>query len=133
MILNPAMKKSMLFLLFTFILSSCAGPSVNRARYESIVNSWLNNDINKLTDAWGYPTTSFIAPNGNKVFVFQRKSTSTSPVIAQQMPPIGNNPYFGPTTIITGGDTSTYWCNTYFEVNSTNTIIRWRIEGNSCY
>jgi hypothetical protein len=36
------------------------------------------------------------------------------------------------TTQVTGGQTVVNWCRTYFEVDASNKIVRWRWEGNNC-
>jgi hypothetical protein len=124
------MKRLLLLLSLAISLSSCTTPGAQHAKYEAIVKSWLGSDIDKLVNAWGYPANSFIAPNGNKVYVYQYRSGSTSPVISRQML---DNPYTGPLTVTTGGDPNSSWCDTFFEVNSSNTIVRWSFKGNSCY
>jgi hypothetical protein len=119
-------------IVFTiFILARCA----STAKYEAVLSSWINSDITKLTDSWGYPAGSFIAPNGNKVYIYQRGGSFTMPKTYETKANIyeyENYVYGNATTNVYGGQTLTLWCRTYFEVDSFNRIIKWSWQGNNC-
>ena len=107
--------KFLLNIFIVFILSACA----TTAKYEELLNTWLGQNINTLIDSWGYPENSFEGPNGNKVYVYSDSESYTSPTQT-----------YGTTT--TGGYIYSLSCQTFFEVNSSNVIVKWRKKGNNC-
>jgi hypothetical protein len=123
------MKK--LIMIIPLLIIGCA----TTAGYEKILSSWVNADISDLTNKWGYPTEQFIAPNGNRVYVYQNSNSYKTPTRYQtnaNANSFGNYTYGSATTQVTGGQTIVNWCRTYFEVDANNKIIRWRWEGNNC-
>ena len=44
----------------------------------------------------------------------------------------GNMAYGTATTNVYGGQTLTFWCRTFFEVDSSNRIVKWSWQGNNC-
>ena len=48
---------------------------VQQVPYSEICKSWIGHNINELVDKWGYPTGDFKAPNGNKVYVYDKSTT----------------------------------------------------------
>jgi hypothetical protein len=95
------------------------------AKYEAKINSWIGADINKLIESWGYPESSFEAPNGNKVYVYSQDSSYTTPMVTNVNPSTH-------TAYTYGGRTVQRLCNTYFEVDSTGKIIKCTWKGNYC-
>jgi hypothetical protein len=125
------MRRMTAVLVVVLLSSGCA----TTAKYEAVLNTWLNNDINALTNSWGYPSGSFIAPNGNKVYVYQRGGSFTMPTTYQTQANVygyGNMAYGTATTNVYGGQTLTFWCRTFFEVDSSNRIVKWSWQGNNC-
>ena len=104
-------------------LTACA----TSAKYSAIVDSWTGSHIDKLVASWGYPTNSFEAPNGNKVYVYSTSRSVTLPTTAQTT-------YYGNTanTYINGGQTIGLTCETFFEVDKDQKIVTWRWRGNDC-
>ncbi len=122
-----------LLVLVTFLVltSGCA----TSAKYGEVLNSWTGSNINELTNSWGYPSSSFQAPNGNTVYVYSEGSSITMPTTYQTNANAygyGNSAYGSATTNVYGGQTINYWCKTYFEVNQSKIIVHWRTEGNRC-
>jgi hypothetical protein len=95
------------------------------SKYEAKLNSWIGVDVNKLIASWGYPDSSFVAPNGNKVYVYSQSSSYTKPIVTNI------NPYTH-SAVTHGGRTVEHWCNTYIEVDSTGKIIKCTWKGNHC-
>ncbi len=123
--------KILVLMMLSLALSACA----TTANYEAILNTWIGADINKLVESWGYASNSFVAPNGNKVYVYERGGSFTMPTTYQTTARVygyGNSAYGTATTNVYGGQTVTLWCRTFFEVNSSDIIINWRWEGNGC-
>ncbi len=112
-------------------LAGCA----TTAKYEAALNSWVGSDANALTNSWGYPSGSFEAPNGNKVYVYQNGGSVTLPTTYQtnaNVTSYGNTAYGSATTNVYGGQTLNFWCKTFFEVGPDNRIVRWSWQGNNC-
>lgn len=96
-------------------------------KYEAKLNTWIGHPVTDLEDSWGYAAGSFIAADGNKVYVYSSSSSVTQPMTVYQ------STYGGQTaTTVTGGDTTQYSCVTYFETDATGRIIKWRYTGNAC-
>ena len=117
--------------LAALLVSGCA----TTAKYEEKLSSWVGGDAAALVNSWGYPSNSFEAPNGNKVYVYQRGGSMVMPTTYQttaNATGYGNTAYGAATTNVYGGQTLTFWCNTFFEVSPANRIVRWRWEGNDC-
>ena len=47
--------------------------------YRSVLDSWVGYDINLLVRRWGNPTETFLARNGNNVYVFGRIDQRSEP------------------------------------------------------
>ena len=125
------MKTSIVCLMVSTLLFGCA----TTAKYEAVLTSWVNADINALTNSWGYPSGSFNAPNGNKVYVYQNGGSLTMPTTYQTQANVygyGNYAYGTATTNVYGGQTLNYWCRTFFEVDSSDRIVKWSWQGNNC-
>ena len=107
------------FILFT----SCA--SING--YNWLMKSWVNKKQGQLIKAWGYPDRTF--KNGsNTVFHYMANlgthKTNTTHTVA--------NGLLGPTVISSGGDTVNVSCQSFFEIDKTQTIIGYSFKGNAC-
>ncbi len=119
--------KNLIVLTLVLTISACA----TTAKYEEILQLWVGHDVNKLVNSWGYPQSSFEAPNGNKVYVYGNSGSFTMPTQTNTTYNVVGNSVYGNSTT-TGGQTLNFWCRTYFEVDSSNTIVTWRWEGNRC-
>lgn len=117
--------------ILPIFISACA----TTKKYEAVLNSWMGSDVNNLINSWGYPQGTFDAPNGNKVYVYSRGGSVRMPQTYQTTANVygyGNMAYGTATTNVYGGQTLHFWCNTFFEVDSSQRIVRWRWEGNNC-
>jgi len=113
------MKK--LIVALCLLSSACASSKM----YNQKVSSWIGHDVNELTQVWGYPSSSFVAPNGNTVYAYQRTAQGKVPYYTTP-----NGFAYGNYTF--GGQSTDWYCLTYFEVNSEKIIIQSRWEGNLC-
>lgn len=123
--------KVIVLMACAFTLLACA----TTAKYAAVCDTWLGHNINELVNAWGYPQSSFDAPNGNKVYVYSKSGSFTMPTQYQTTANVygsGNYAYGTSTTNVYGGQTFNFSCNTFFEVNSSNIIVIWRAQGNNC-
>ena len=127
MTLKPKIPICSLFIILPFIIGCATTPDYSSEKYSQMCQTWVGQNIDNLIERNGYPTNSFIAPNGNTVYVY-----SYSNVAYFQMP-IQSFPVFGQ-AIHMGGHTVpiTRYCITYFETDSDNIIIKWRWKGNAC-
>ena len=129
---KPLMK---LFIPGLLIIALCV-PSVHakkKPKYEYILGTYIGHSIEIVVKELGYPQSDLIAPNGNKVYVWQSAQernlpTWTSPQMSSWYGQTGFN-YGG---ITAGGGSVTAYCNTYFEVNTENVITGASWQGNAC-
>lgn len=91
-------------------LNACATTS----RYEEILNSWANNDINRLIEAWGPPADTYTMPDGRVLYTWYYDGGAVAM-------PIANMAYAVRRV-----------CKTTFTVGNDNRIQCWRYEGNAC-
>ena len=111
-----------ILILLSFLPLGCNWQSAQINRYPDIIKNWNGHNIDDLMDKWGYPQQSFMAQNGNKVYVYSREAIYTTPIWTT---PITNFRIYG-------GETSILYCTTYFETNNNETIVKGSYEGNSC-
>jgi len=111
-----------ILIILSFVIVGCNWQSAQVNRYSDVIKSWNGHHIDKLQYRWGYPQQSFIAPNGNKVYVYSREATYTTPTWTA---PITNYKIYG-------GKTSSQYCYTYFETDNYKTIVKSSYEGNAC-
>ncbi len=120
--------------------------------YRSVLDSWVGYDINLLIRRWGNPTDTFLARNGNNVYVFGRIDQRSEPVrvykhIFKALPDTTYTTtfkskygfsalpeYISLTRIGPRGDEGLkFSCETMFEVNQGNLITYWSYRGYDCY
>jgi len=123
--------KKIIFLIILCILQGCA----TTAKYNAILDTWVGHNINELVQAWGYPDSTFDAPNENKVYVYGYQASSYVPqtnYTTTTYSVFGSNLYSNSTTNSFGGYSINYNCTTYFETNVGGTIVNWQWKGNAC-
>jgi len=119
--------KFTLIILLSLLTNACA----TTANYEKILESWVGSNVNDLVNSWGYPTSTFKAPNGNTVYSYSSSGSYTMPTNSTTTYNAYGNTLYGNTTT-TGGQTLNFSCQTYFEVNDGNVITTWKWKGNNC-
>ncbi|NPA28127.1 MAG: hypothetical protein GXN91_03665, partial [Epsilonproteobacteria bacterium] len=67
--------KKVISIIALFILVGCASNNEFVKRHQSMIGK----DINLYIAKNGYPDSSYTLPNGNRVFVYERKDTITYP------------------------------------------------------
>lgn len=123
--MNKIVIKVFAIVFISVALSSCSTLEIaSETKYQQIMDSYVGKDISAVVKKLGYADEMIEAPNGNRVYVYISSSTSTSPVKCEK-DASGN-------TKCTGGNTSTNWCKTYFEVAPNNTVKAHSYKGNNC-
>ncbi|OGR81768.1 MAG: hypothetical protein A2X32_09815 [Elusimicrobia bacterium GWC2_64_44] len=119
------MKRRTLFLGALLLLCGCA----TTANYKKVVGSWVGADAETLVSAWGYPSRTFEAPNGNTVYEYSNSETyQTSRHTIYTYDPQTRTGF----ATTHGGDTLTFHCRTFFEVNGGKKVVKASFKGNSC-
>ncbi len=123
----------LLILLSSSLLAACA----TSAKYKQMLDNWHGKNINQFISAWGYPTRTMKAPNGNTVYIYQHRQLRHFP--AYRTPNYTSvSTKNGKTTITqTGGQyfpgsTYRFNCTTWVEFNKKHIIIRTLFRGNDC-
>jgi hypothetical protein len=115
--------------LFLLLVSGCA----TQANYERRLGAWTGQNVNELFSRWGYPASSFKAPNGeDTIYVYTSGTTVTTPSqtsYSGQVTPWGT--YSG-SGVTWGGQQINLWCKTYFVVDKNGMITTSSYEGNAC-
>jgi hypothetical protein len=92
-----------ILIVLSFLPLGCNWQSAQINRYPDIVKNWSGHKIDDLMDKWGYPQQSFMAPNGNKVYVYSWEAVYTTPIWTT---PITNYRIYG-------GETSILYCTIF--------------------
>ncbi len=118
------------------VVASCGGMPTQRGM-DQLMQSWDHGNVNDFIAKAGPPAQVYDMPNGNKVFVFGRSETYTTPAYTSPttttVQTIGNTAYattYPGTT--SGGQSVTTSCTIFFEVDSSQTIVSGHYEGNNC-
>ena len=118
---------------FLSVLSGCA----TTEKYRQMVNSWHGKNVQVLVNAWGYPDSTFKAPNGNNVYVYKRMNVTSFPSYRTggytTVSTEGNKTVVSQTpSYESSGGTYTFKCTTWIEVNKKNKIVNTSFRGNDC-
>jgi hypothetical protein len=123
------MNRIAIIFICILLFSGCA----TQANYERRLGAWTGHNINELFSRWGYPTSSFKAPNGeDTIYVYTKGTTVTTPSqtsYSGQVSPWGT--YSG-SGITWGGQQINLSCKTYFVVDKNGVITTSSCEGNAC-
>lgn len=122
-----------LFLLVTLLLGGCA----TQEAFEAKLRGWEGRNINEFIADSGPPSSVFQMPNGNTMYTFARSAVGTTPVYRTPTQTtinrVGNTAYATTTGgQVYGGQVYQRSCEVNLTVDSSQTIIAWRYEGNAC-
>ncbi len=124
------MKKTLKVTLITTIfllLQGCASHTNFVKRYDS----WVGHNITNLMKEIGYPDTTFILPNKNKVYVYKKSTIYIYPT----MPIVdyGYGRYYGHYSMVGyPNDYREESCKLFLETNKKGIIVKWDFRGNHC-
>jgi len=110
---------TLVLLLVSLPLALTAGCATT-AKYEKVLNSWINTDINRLIESWGPPSDQLTMPDGRTLYTWLW--------VGDTVVTSNYNRYLNLATAYA----TTYWCKTTFTVDAQGIIRAWRFEGNAC-
>ncbi len=88
--------------------------------FRSKMNTWLNQDVNRLMTAWGPPGQSFEMPNGSRMYTWLWVGNT---VVTANYNAVWN--------MVTAGSV-TYWCQVTMVAAQSSRIVSWSARGNAC-
>ena len=126
--MNKSFKYTVMVLV-TLLIQSCATNEKFVIKY----NAWVGQPIDNLVKQVGYPDSTYMLPNKNKVYVYERSRVYTTP----GMPVFGYGygGYYGGYGMVAypyGGDVVQETCKLFLETNTKGIIVRWGSRGNHC-
>jgi hypothetical protein len=95
---------------------------VPQSNYQKAIEGWRQRHIVELVAVWGPATRSFWAPNGNKVFVYERSGTQS------ELGTVSPGYY----DLVKDRKRMVGYCSTYFETNKMGIIIKTTYAGKAC-
>jgi len=104
----------------TVMILMTFGCATQFARDNDILNTYEDHHIDEIVELWGDPIKSFVAPNGNTVYVYYKADIATLKDMVDT------------SWRIQSFITKVYVCTTYFETSSDGMIVRCSYEGNAC-
>jgi len=124
--------KPALLVVTLLLLQSCATHKNFVRKY----NSWVGKSMSALIAQIGYPDSTFLLPNKNKVYVYERSRVYSVP----SMPTFGYGYGYGGYYGGYGGygmfgysdDIVQDTCKLFLETNKAGIIVKWGSRGNSC-
>lgn len=119
--------KISLFIAAVLAMQGCA----THQKFVQKYDSWVGKDINHLIEQVGYPDSTYILPNNNKVYVYERTRIYSYPSTSMGY---WYGPYYrgGYGMFGYGIDIVQKTCKLYLETNKQGTIVKWGSAGNAC-
>ena len=113
------------------LLTACGTTS----NYQMALNTWQDAPIQQLILRWGPPMNSYIAPDGNRVYMFYQEFAEAQPTGGLGIG-FGSGVGSGVTTGVGFGASNVAYgqggCTTWVEVNKANRIIKTFAKGVGC-
>jgi hypothetical protein len=116
--------------LLMIVFSGCATAS----SYTQTLTTWLGHSDTELINAWGPPSRTFNAPNGHTIYTYEQNRMVNVPTVtmpSQTMTTYASRYAFTNTnpgqTI--GGYNVNLQCNTWFDVDTSGTIVQGQWQG----
>ena len=126
------MHKKLQIILLSLMLLLLQGCATNE-KFVVKYDSWIGQPIGNLVKQIGYPDSTYVLPNKNKVYVYERSrvySTPGMPVFGY-----GYGGYYGGYGMMAypyAGDVVQETCKLFMETNKKGIIVRWGSRGNHC-
>lgn len=91
----------------------------------------MGQNISHLIAKIGYPDSTFVLPNKNKVYVYERSRLYSIP--SMPMMGYGFGGYYGGFGMVGyGSDIVQETCKLFIETNKKGSIVKWGSRGNNC-
>ena len=116
--------KTSLLSVSLLLIQGCA----THANFVQKYNSWMGHNISYLVSQIGYPDSTYVLPNKNKVYVYERSRIYSIP----SMPMFGYGYYDGYGMFGYDNEVIQETCKLFLETNKKGTIVRWGSRGNHC-
>jgi len=114
--------KLILILIFSIVIQGCA----THTNFVKKYNAWVGQDISNLIEQIGYPDSTFMLPNKNKVYVYERTHIYATPSLMLRYG------YGGYGIFNYSNDVMQETCKLFIETNKKGSIIKWGSRGNHC-
>lgn len=125
-----AFLKLSLLLLSILLMQGCA----SHQKFVNKYNAWVGKDINHLIQQIGYPDSTYLLTNKNKVYVYARSRVYSTPSIPMMGYGYGYGGYYGGYGMYAyGNDIVQKTCKLYLETNKKGIIVKWGSRGNACF
>jgi len=109
------------------LLQGCATHANFVKRYDNL----LGQNISYLIQQIGYPDSTYLLPNKNKVYIYERSRIYSLPSTA--MMGYGYGGYYGGYGMFGyGNEIRQETCKLFLETNKKGAIIKWASRGNHC-
>ena len=120
--------KLMGLLVTIIMIQGCA----THQKFVNKYNSWVGKDIQHLIQKIGYPDSTYLLPNKNKVYVYEKSRVYSVP--GAPIATYGYGYYGGYGYGVYGyrEDIVHASCKLFLETNKKGIIVRWESRGNSC-
>ncbi len=121
------------FIISIVTLSGCATTATQEA-FDEQAQQWIGKNADELVRQKGPPTRTFTLSNGNRVFEYERTEDIVTMPTTTYIPggPLGGTLVRGQTVHEDPLQTLILTCSLRFTVDTSNTIVAWSKEGNSC-
>lgn len=126
------MKKFLIYLLIFISLLSIQGCATHQ-NFVQKYNSWMGQNINNLVQQIGYPDSTYVLPNKNKVYVYERSNVYSVPSMPVMGYGYGYGGYYGGYGMFGYSNDIVYQtCKLFIETNKKGVIVKWGSRGNHC-
>lgn len=113
--------------LAVLLMQGCA----THQNFVNKYNAWVGQNINDLVEKIGYPDSTYVLPNKNKVYVYERSRVYSYPSMGMGY---GYGRYYSGYYGMFGYGTDVVQetCKIYFETDRKDIIVKWGSRGNHC-
>jgi len=119
--------KASLLVIMVVLMQGCA----THQKFVNKYDGWVGQDINHLVEKIGYPDSTYILPNKNKVYVYERSKVYSYPSMSLGYGGYGR--YYGGYGMYSyGNDIVHETCKLYLETDKQGIIVQWGSRGNAC-
>jgi len=118
--------KITLVALAVLLMQGCA----THQNFVNKYNAWVGQDISYLVEKIGYPDSTYLLPNKNKVYVYERSRVYSYPSMSMGY---GYGGYYGGYSMFSyDNDIVQETCKLYLETDKKGIIVMWGSRGNHC-